>query len=315
MDERGAGRPRVDVGIVTWNTAEVTVEALQHLLGADQGCDVRILVWDNGSIDGTADAIRERCPGVEVTAGAANLGFAGGVNRLLEQSDAPWFFALNSDAWPEAGAIGTLVGAAQAQPRAALVAPRLERPDGALEHSTHPFPSVGMAWLHASGRVARLPATRAAELLLEPAWEHDRARTVDWAVGAAWLMRREAIDDVGHLDESFFMYAEDLEWCWRARRRGWEILFEPSAVVRHIGDASGRQVRDEQARMSVYLRNTNVLVRRVRGRGPAVAYRGLQAVACARQALRYRRRGDRAMARFWAAQARTHLSPSRSVRP
>jgi len=303
-------RARVDVGIVTWNTADLTVRALRQLLTSDQGCDLRVLVWDNASSDGTADAIRAALPAVEVAEGAENLGFAAGVNRLLARSDAPWFLALNSDAWPEPGAIAALVRAAEQQPEAALVAPRLERPDGELEHSTHPFPSLRVALLYATGLASRLPAHHARDLLLEPAWQHDRARPVDWAVGAAWLMRRSAVDDVGPLDETFFMYAEDLEWCWRARRAGWEVLFEPAAVVRHVGDASGEQARGKRARTAMYLANSNRFYRRAHGLPAALAYRGANAVACGRLALISRLRGDRERAAFWLAQARVHLSPS-----
>jgi N-acetylglucosaminyl-diphospho-decaprenol L-rhamnosyltransferase len=306
-----AVRPRVDVGIVTWNTAELTVRALEHLLGTDQGCELRVLVWDNASSDGTAQAIRAAFPDVELEAGTENLGFAAAMNRLIVRSDAPWFLALNSDAWPEEGAIDRLVRAADGRADVGLVAPRLERPDGTLEHSTHPFPSVLVASLYALGLVGRLSADRAERLMLEPAWQHDRARPVDWAVGAAWLLRRGALDDVGLLDESFFMYAEDLEWCWRARQRGWEVLFEPTALVRHVGDASGRLVRDRRARTSAYLRNTNRFYRRAHGLPAAIAYRAVNAAACCRLAVLAGLRGQRSRSSFWLAQAWVHLTPDR----
>ena len=233
-------RPRVDVGVVTWNTADLTADALRRLLDEDHGVDLRVLVRDNGSTDGTPERLAERVPEADVDAGGENLGFAAGVNTLLARSTAPWFLALNSDAWPRAGAIGRLVDAAAGRPRAAAVAPRLERPDGTLEHSTHPFPSLGVAAVTAAGGDRWLPRPLADRLLLEPAWDHRRARRVDWAVGAALLLRREAVEDVGGLDERFFMYAEDLEWCHRAARGGWEVWFEPAAVVVHVGNASGR---------------------------------------------------------------------------
>src|SRR4051812_11260765 len=131
--------------MVTWNSRDVTVDALERLLRSDQGCDFRLLVRDNGSTDGTPEAIRERFPDVEVDAGTDNLGFAGGMNRIIARSDAPWFFPLNSDAWPEDGCLATLVRAAEGHPTAAAVAPLLLRPDGTLEHSTHPFPSPRVA--------------------------------------------------------------------------------------------------------------------------------------------------------------------------
>ena len=136
--------PRVDVGIVCWNTRDLTVEAIGRLLAAADGVDLRVLVRDNGSTDGTAEAVRERFPDLTVDVGD-NVGFAGGVNSLLARSDAPWFVTLNSDAWPEQGALRALVDAAERHPRAAVVAPQLLRPDGSLEHSAHPLPSVLVA--------------------------------------------------------------------------------------------------------------------------------------------------------------------------
>src|SRR4051794_38073729 len=112
-------RPRVDVGVVTWNTRDLTVECLRRLLDTDQGCDLRVLVRDNASSDGTVDGLHRFVPEADVDAGADNLSFAAGMNSLLARSDAPWFFALNSDAWPEPGAIETLVAAAASHPRAA----------------------------------------------------------------------------------------------------------------------------------------------------------------------------------------------------
>jgi len=303
--------PKVDVGVVTWNTAELTVTALRTLLDSDQGCDLRVLVHDNGSADGTVQALRGEVPEAEVEADTENLGFAAGVNRLIARSDAPWLLLLNSDAWPEPHAISTLVRAAEALPRAAIVVPRLERPDGTLEHSTHPFPSTKIAFLYAAGLVPRLSDQRAARLALAPAWRHDRRRAVDWAVGAAWLMRRSAIGDVGPLDESFFMYAEDIEWCWRASRRGWEVWFEPAAVVRHVGDASGQQVQDQAARTAAYLRNTNRFHRSVHGVPASIVYRALNAVASARLAGVSRVGGDRNRASFWWKQAKVHVSSQR----
>jgi GT2 family glycosyltransferase len=215
----------VDVGVVSWNTAELTAAALRRLMDSDQGCDMRLLVRDNGSSDGTPELLQKEVPEAEIDAGSENLGFAAGVNTIISRSAAPWLFLLNSDAWPAPGAIGRLVEAMAERPRAALVAPRVERPDGTLEHSTFPFPSLRLAATMAFWR-KRLSHARADELMLEGDWAHDRSRQVDWAVGAALLMRREALDDVGGFDERYFMYVEDVEWAWRARRKGWEIWFE-----------------------------------------------------------------------------------------
>jgi N-acetylglucosaminyl-diphospho-decaprenol L-rhamnosyltransferase len=249
-------------------------------------------------------------PEADVVAGTENLGFAGGVNRLLARSDAPWFVTLNSDAWPMSGALAQLVRTAEAHPRAALVAPRLEREDGRLEHSTHRFPSVGLAAFLAVGAQRAAPQ-RAERLLIEGFWDHDRLREVDWAVGACWLMRRAAVEDVGGLDEQFFMYAEDLEWCHRARRGGWEIWFDPAARVVHLGNASGAQRLDREVdRTTAYLRNTYRFYRQAHGVAREVAYRACNLLGAARLYLLYRRRGVGDRAAYWKQLCRVHVQPA-----
>ncbi len=296
----------VDVGVVTWNTKDLSVAALRRLLDTDQGCRIRLLVRDNGSTDGTGAAIAAAVPEADLDAGGDNLGFAAGVNTLLARSRAPWFLTLNSDAWPEPGAVGRMVAAAKGRPGAAAVAPRLERPDGSLEHSTHPFPSLRVAGVVNFGGHRRLPRSLADRLLLEGSWNHDRPRPVDWAVGAALLMRREAIDAIGGFDERFFMYAEDLDWCWRARRRGWEIWFEPAALVRHLGNASGAQSYGNR-RTEATARNAYRFYRREHGSLATAAYRACNLAGAARLAASAKLHGREGDVEFWAREARSHL--------
>jgi len=299
-------RAKVDVAVVTWNTADVTVAALRHLLDSDQGCDIRVLVHDNGSSDDTVEALARYVPEADVETCRENLGFARGMNRLLNRSQSPWFFALNSDAWPEPEAISSLVETAERHPRAAAVAPLILRPDGSVEHSTHPFPSVGVALLDATGGRHWMPRRRLRQLSLEGAWRHDRPREVDWAVGAALLMRRDAIDAIGGFDERFFMYVEDLEWCWRARRAGWAVRFDPGAVVRHIGNVSGEK-RWGSRRAALEASNLRILLPEFMGDARAATYRGLQALAAAERVALTRIRGQLAEEREWRMLLRTHL--------
>jgi N-acetylglucosaminyl-diphospho-decaprenol L-rhamnosyltransferase len=290
-------RPVVDVGVVTWNTAELTAASLRRLLDSDQGADIRLLVRDNASSDGTVDTLTRKVPEAEIDVGAENLGFSGGVNTLLRRSTAPWFFLLNSDAWPLDGAIGRLVRGAEVHPRAAAVVPRIEYPDGRLQHSTHPFPSLRVAATVAFRR-DRLTPQRADELLLEGAWHHDRARRVDWAYGAAMLIPRTALQAVGGFDERFFFYAEDLEWCWRAHTLGWEIWFEPSAVVHHLENASGAQLY-AGVRTRAHMRNSLRFYRRAHGSPAAAAWWSLNVAGGGLRYARALRRRDRADATSW----------------
>jgi GT2 family glycosyltransferase len=298
-------RPRVDVGVLTWNTADVTPTALRRLLDSDQGVDLRLLVRDNGSSDGTPDRIGETVPEADLERGTENLGFAAGVNAIIARSKAPWFFLLNSDAWPLDGAIGRLVAAADGRPRAAAIAPRIEYPDGRLQHSTHPFPSSRVAATLAFRR--DLPAGLGDELFLEGAWMHDRPRRLDWAIGAALLMRRAAIEDIGGFDESFFFYAEDLEWCWRAHRKGWEIWFEPRAVVHHIANASGEQMFGV-TRNRAHMANAWRFYRREHGAIAATTWWALNVAGSSRRLAGALARRDRGGARNWAAYTRAQIA-------
>ncbi|MGH2793127.1 MAG: glycosyltransferase family 2 protein [Actinomycetota bacterium] len=302
-------RERVDVGVVTWNTKDLTIAALRRLLDTDQGCDLRLLVRDNASSDGSAEAIAREVPEAELEVGPENVGFAAGMNRLIARSVSPWFFALNPDAWPEKLAIGRLIASAKAHPEAAAIAPRLQRPDGELEHSTLPFPSLRVA---AAGLVGRrwISAERGERMMLVGRWAHDRARDVDWAVGAALLIPRAALEDVGPFSERFFMYVEDLEWCWRARQRGWTIRFEPSAVVVHVGNAAGAQ-RYGDRRTRAYMTNTYRFYRTEHGLAASAAYRALNVLGSARGYLRAKRSGSDGEVAYWRRELGAHLPARR----
>jgi N-acetylglucosaminyl-diphospho-decaprenol L-rhamnosyltransferase len=302
----------VDVGVITFNTRDLTVKALRSLIDSDQGVDIRLLVHDNASSDGTVEALAREVPEADVVACPDNLGFAAGMNRLLARSDAPWFLALNPDAWPEPGAIGTLVATAAQWPLAAAVAPLLLRPDGSLEHSTTPFPSIEVAAMCAVGGYQRWAPRRAEELMLVGSWHHERPRQVDWAVGAALLMPRSIADQVGGWDERFFMYAEDLEWCWRATRMGFEIRFEPAAVVRHVGGASSSKTYGSTTPLA-YMRNTYRTYRRFHGPLSTLGYRALNLIGCARQLAASTLRRDSGRASYWRMQLKANLVSTRGT--
>jgi GT2 family glycosyltransferase len=289
--------PHVDVGVLTWNTAELTVGALRRLLDTDQGVTIRLLVHDNASSDDTVNMLRTNVPEAEIDAGDRNLGFSGGVNTLIARSTAPWFFLLNSDAWPLEGAIGRLVNAAQRHPRAAVTVPRIEYPDGRLQHTTHPFPSLRMAAI-TGWRWDKLSPQEADELYLEGAWQHDRERELDWAHAAAMLFRADALREVGGFDERFFFYAEDLDWCWRAHQRGFQIWLEPTAVVQHVQSASGDQLYAAK-RTRAHLRNALRFYRRTHGLAPAIAWWGVNAAGGTVHLVKALRKRDRSDARRW----------------
>jgi hypothetical protein len=289
-------RPAIDIAMVTWNTRETTLEALAALR-AVAPAGTRVLVRDNGSADGTAAAITAAYPDVDLDAGEVNLGFAGGVNTILRRSTAPWVMLLNSDAWPEPGAIERMVECAERHPRAGAVTPTLLRPDGTPEVSGWPFPSIRVTL--ASGRAG-----------YDAFHGHDQEHAVDWAVGAAVLLRRDAVDELGGLDESLFMYAEDLEWCWRAHDAGWETWLAPAAVVRHVGNASGAQ-RYGAHQPAAWIPNSVIVYRRHHGAVATRLWQLTNAFGALRAGRRARRRHDETRAAHFRVQARAWTRPRR----
>lgn len=291
--------------MLTWNTADLTVQALRRLLDTDQGVDLRLLVRDNASSDDTVARLHAEVPEAEIDEGDTNLGFAAGVNTLLARSDADFFFLLNSDAWPQNGAIGALVAAAQRHANAAAIVPRIQHPDGRLQHTTHPFPSARVAAITAF-RWNRISRQRADELFLEGAWMHDRERKLDWAHGAAMLIPRWAIEQVGGFDESFFFYAEDLEWCWRAHALGFQIWIEPKAVVTHVQSASGDQLY-AGARTRAHMSNAYRFYRREHGTASALTWWGLNVAGASVRLVGALARRERSRARQWSAYTKAQL--------
>jgi GT2 family glycosyltransferase len=226
----------VAIAVVSWNTRDLLDACLRSLAPeADRG---RAEVWvvDNGSSDGSAAMVRERHPWVRLLEGD-NIGFGGAVNRVAARTATPWIAAANADVELTDGALAAMLEAGATHPSAGAVAPQLVLPDGRIQHSVHPFPTLALTLIFNLGLAEAIPAL-GDRLAIEGRWDATRPRNVDWALGAFLLVRREAWEAAGGFDERQWMYAEDLDLAWRLRRAGWRTWFEPAAVVRHAGGAA-----------------------------------------------------------------------------
>jgi GT2 family glycosyltransferase len=232
----------LSVIIVNWNTAQLTLGCLEALERAiPSGLDAEVLVVDNASDDGSADQIAAAYPQVRLLRRGVNGGFARANNEAFGQARGAYCLLLNSDTQALPGSVSALLRYLEAHPRCGLVAPRLINADGSLQPSCWRFPRWDTAALEALYLYRCLPSARAGERLLSGYWDHGRARPVDWVMGAAMLVRREVIDSAGGFDERYFMFGEDMEWCWRIRRASWSIDYEPAAGIVHLGGQSSRQ--------------------------------------------------------------------------
>ena len=201
------------------------------------------VVMDNDSRDGTPELVESAAPWARVVRTGANLGYAKAVNRGIAESRGEFVLVLNPDCEWRPGSIHALMAWLRSHERCAIAAPRILNPDGTLEYSVRAYPDSFTFLFNRYSLPSRLwpgnPWTRR-YLLLD--WDHASPRSVDWASGAALLVRRKAIDAVGPMDEAFFMFNEDVDWCRRMKTAGWEVVYVPEAMVRHDIGASRKKV-------------------------------------------------------------------------
>jgi N-acetylglucosaminyl-diphospho-decaprenol L-rhamnosyltransferase len=226
-----AGRADVSVVVVTYNALLDIEQCLRSVDGHET------VVVDHGSTDGTLDLVRERFPAVRLVE-QPNLGLAAGWNRGIRETAGSYVLFLNADAWADRDGVERLAAFADDHPEAAVVGPRLVNPDGSLQPSVRGFPTLWrlateyffLRWL--------APRSTVVNAFYAAGFAHDRVREAEFVMGAVMLVRREAIGQVGALDEDFFLFSEETDWCYRFHQAGWKVLFFPGAEFVHVGGAS-----------------------------------------------------------------------------
>ncbi len=228
---------RVGAVVVNYNTCDHLLRCVRALR-ADGVTEV--VVVDNASADGSGDALERADPDAVLLSMASNLGYGTAANRGVAAGEADYVLILNPDAEVEPGTTKVLTEALDRDPRLAVVGPRMENLDGSLYPSARCFPNLVDAAGHAflGFVVAENRYTRRYRML---DWDHGTAGEVDWVSGACLLARRSAFVSVGGFDEGYFMYAEDVDLCWRLREAGWRVGYEPDGRVVHSLGASSRQ--------------------------------------------------------------------------
>jgi N-acetylglucosaminyl-diphospho-decaprenol L-rhamnosyltransferase len=214
----------ISVSIVNTNNRELLLSCLESLHASmTPEIAVEIVVLDNASEDGSAEAVRERFPGVRLLAQEFRAGFGANHNTVVRATNGRFVFVLNEDTTSDDWGFSRLVAEMDAYPRTAALGPRLVYPDGRHQGSAWRFPTplVSLVGLPTLGKVGINQS------------KGKRPRSVDWVAGAALLLRREALDSVGLFDEGFFIYFEEVDLCLRLRRAGWEVRYLPAVSVVH----------------------------------------------------------------------------------
>jgi N-acetylglucosaminyl-diphospho-decaprenol L-rhamnosyltransferase len=229
-------RPEVSVIVISHNTRAHLERSLTELGAQDE-----VIVVDTGSTDGSRDLVRDRFPHARLVTPADNRGYGAAVNDGIEAASANWFLVLNADAWPVGDAVDRLAQFAAGEPRAGIVGPRLLNPDGSLQPSVRGFPTLWrlmteylfLRWL--------APRSRALNAFYGSGFDHRSRRDAEFLVGAVLLVRRDLVSEIGLFDASFFMFNEEVDFCYRARAAGWHVVFWPGAEFVHVGGASTGQ--------------------------------------------------------------------------
>jgi hypothetical protein len=230
----------IAVAVISYNTRELLRQCLASVFADGAG---NVVVADNGSTDGSVDMLRTEYRQAHVFVDRSNPGYGSASNAAITLCRSEYVLLLNSDTVLVPGALRALCDYLDANPRVAIVGPRLRNPDGTLQRSLHQFPTPLVTLLDYSwvGRVVGLvPGLRKLYVASD---SHENARRIPWVTGAALAIRKSAFQEVGGFDPSFFMYYEEVDLSYRLYRAGWETHFTPSAEVMHVGGASTSQQR------------------------------------------------------------------------
>jgi GT2 family glycosyltransferase len=255
----------LSVVIVNWNVCQLLRRCLASLVqseglptnsGSDSSVDaVEIIVVDNGSTDDSVQMVHDEFPAVRLIENRANLGFARANNLGIAETHGRYVLLLNPDAEVASGTLATMLAFADAHPDIGLIGPQLINADGSVQSSRRRFPTIATAVFESTWLEPWAPSR-----ILDRYYVRDRrdnvTQDVDWVQGAALFVRRDVIEQVGGMDEQFFMYSEELDWCRQIKDAGWRIVYYPEAQVVHHGGKSSDQV---VAARHIYFQTSKVL--------------------------------------------------------
>lgn len=252
-------QPEVTVIMVSYNTRELTLTAIETLLRNGGDVSMRVVIWDNASADGSADAIAQRFPDLDLIRSPDNIGFAAANNRIAESVTSEWILLLNPDTETHANAVENVLRFAKDHPEAGIVGGRTVFPDGSLNiASCWNQMTIWSLFCSAAG-LSRLFSN---SLLFNHegigGWKRDSVREVDIVVGCFFLLRTELWHRLGGFDLRYFMYGEESDMCLRARKLGFRPMITPDAQIMHLVGASMNKREDKVVKV---LRSKATLIR------------------------------------------------------
>lgn len=234
--------PDLSIIIVSWNVRDLLRSCLRSIERDRSPLSLEVIVVDGASVDGSVAMVQADFPWVRLIARSDNVGFPKGNNLGIAAAAGRYLLLLNPDTELVAGALATLLSYSEQQPGVGVVGPQLLNPDGSVQSSRRRFPTLVTALFESTWLQPLAPAAvlRRYYALDSP---DDQTVDVDWLMGACLLVPRRVVDEVGELDEAYFMYSEELDWCRRIKATGRRVVYLPAAqVVHHQGKSSDQAV-------------------------------------------------------------------------
>ena len=256
MQARVLNEMELEILILSYNTRELLGDCLSSIYQKIRGIEFGVIVVDNGSGDNSTEMIKTEFPQVKLIENRDNLGFARANNQAIRQSGARYLLLLNPDTSLANNSCSEMLRFMDEHPEVGILGCRLLNTDGTIQPSNSSFPNLFTEFLRIFQLKRLIPGPGLREKVGERLsgilgstlreyfrvyWDSDRTREVDWVSGACLLVRRKAVEDVGVLDESFFMYYEDADWCYRMRRGGWKTCYFPFFEIIHYVGKSDSQ--------------------------------------------------------------------------
>jgi GT2 family glycosyltransferase len=236
----------LSIVIVNWNTKNLLLQCLEAVYQTAGAVETEVFVVDNGSADGSGTAVKERFPGVTLNENQINLGFAKANNQALSLSKGDYLLLLNPDTQVKTGAIERLFSFMEGHSDVGAAGPQLLHPDGTKQNSVANFPSLATELLNKRFLRWLFPKKY-------PGKERDYREPleVDSVIGACMMVRRDAMEQVGLLDEDYFLFLEETDWCYRLKKAGWKIYHVPQAEVYHF-QGKGVEMEKKRAKVEYY---------------------------------------------------------------
>jgi GT2 family glycosyltransferase len=256
----------VSIIVVNWNTKDLVRDCLASVYRQTKHITFEVIVVDNGSHDGSGEMIKTEFPQAILIENPDNKGFAAANNQAMAVATGRYLLLLNSDTVVLNNAIHKTVSFADAHPEAAVVGCRILNPDREVQPTCFMFPSLLNTLLSSTYLYKLFPKSKFFGREHMTWWSRDCVREVEVVTGCFMLVRRKAIEQVGVMDERFFVYGEETDWCYRFRKAGWKVLFTPHAEIIHLCGASTRQVKSEmilqlhKSKLLLFRKHRNFLV-------------------------------------------------------